>query len=106
MISGKLDLQSLPEPGYEHGQTADVFVPPQTENEKRLAAIWQDALQVGKVGLNDNFFDLGGHSLLVAKVLRQAEAVFGVSMPMQTFFDTPVLADQVVLLEFLVDSIF
>ena len=52
---------------------ADGYVPPNSRIEKQIAEIWRDVLGVKKVGLNDNFFDLGGHSLLVTRVALQIE---------------------------------
>jgi hypothetical protein len=47
------------------------FTPPTTELERRIAEVWQATLQISSVGLHDNFFDLGGHSLLLAQVFEQ-----------------------------------
>jgi acyl carrier protein len=74
-VSGKLDKQALP--GVEHTYTASHagFLAPQTELERTIAAVWQEVLGIRKVGLEDNFFDLGGHSLLMVRLrnkLRQA----------------------------------
>ncbi len=56
-------------------------MPPRTELERALAAIWCEALGVERVGVHDNFFDLGGHSLLLARVLASLRARFaGVAM--------------------------
>jgi amino acid adenylation domain-containing protein len=83
--SGKIDRRALPAPDAADrpaapGATADA-VPPRTELERALAAIWCEALGVERVGVHDNFFDLGGHSLLLARVLASLRARFaGVAM--------------------------
>ncbi|MFP5285759.1 MAG: beta-ketoacyl synthase N-terminal-like domain-containing protein, partial [Thermoanaerobaculia bacterium] len=76
--NGKVDTSSLPTPERtsEAGQTA-----PRGEIERAIAAVWQEALGVPRVGVHDNFFDLGGHSLLMAKVhARLQEFLPGLSL--------------------------
>ena len=63
--NGKIDRQGLPMPENLLSRSRGSFVSPQTDAEKIIAREWQEALQVGRVGVDDNFFDLGGHSLLV-----------------------------------------
>ncbi|MFC2108904.1 amino acid adenylation domain-containing protein, partial [Candidatus Bipolaricaulota bacterium] len=58
--SGKIDLQTLPEPDWGRVQTADRTVPPTSDTEKRLAEVWTEVLKVADVGIMDNFFELGG----------------------------------------------
>jgi amino acid adenylation domain-containing protein len=65
--NGKVDRDALPPPDLS-GQTADEYVPPQTELQRQVAVLWQELLGVERVGLDDNFFDLGGHSLLVVQL--------------------------------------
>jgi amino acid adenylation domain-containing protein len=65
--NGKVDRAALPAPGPD--RTPDeTFVAPRTGTERQIAAVWQDVLQVEQVGLNDNFFDRGGHSLLIVQL--------------------------------------
>ncbi len=69
--NGKIDRKQLPSP-QSLGQAANVnYVEPENELQKTIATIWQESLQVNRVGLNDNFFDLGGHSLLIVRVHQQ-----------------------------------
>jgi acyl carrier protein len=63
--SGKVDRRALPRP---EAPTRNLYVAPRTALEQSLARVWQEALAVERVGLDDNFFDLGGHSLLLARV--------------------------------------
>lgn len=70
--NGKLDRRSLPAPGHERPELNATFVAPQTEAEKILAGIWKRVLKVKEVGVNDNFFDLGGDSILSIQVTAQA----------------------------------
>jgi amino acid adenylation domain-containing protein len=72
---GKVDRQSLPAPESERPELRASYVAPKTRIEGTIAEIWQEVLKVEKVGVNDNFFDLGGHSLLMVQVhskLREA----------------------------------
>ncbi len=68
--NGKLDRDRLPEPEPERGAGRE-YVAPRNEIEERIAAVWSAVLNVESVGADDNFFDLGGHSLLLVKVHRQ-----------------------------------
>src|SRR6185295_11788171 len=61
-LNGKLDRNALPAP--DHLQTAGAFIAPRTDVEKLLAQIWSDVLGIERVGVHDNFFDLGGDSIL------------------------------------------
>jgi amino acid adenylation domain-containing protein len=68
--NGKIDRERLPAPSSER-QTDASFVAPRSDLEQRIAAIWRVALNVPGVGVRDNFFDLGGHSLLLITVHAQ-----------------------------------
>lgn len=65
--NGKVDRAALPEPDTAH-RTAPVFAPPDSALERTIAEVWRDVLKVDRVGIDDNFFDLGGNSLLVLGV--------------------------------------
>ncbi|HEY0734854.1 MAG TPA: amino acid adenylation domain-containing protein [Herpetosiphonaceae bacterium] len=66
--NGKIDRQALPMPDILHPELSESFVAPRSEIERTIATIWQQALNLPRVGIHDNFFDLGGHSLLLAQV--------------------------------------
>ncbi|HYC30604.1 MAG TPA: amino acid adenylation domain-containing protein, partial [Chitinophagaceae bacterium] len=66
--NGKLDRRNLPEPDMS-GQLKDKYVAPRTEEEKKIAGIWQELLEVERIGVTDNFFQLGGHSLLAIRLI-------------------------------------
>ncbi|WUL16650.1 non-ribosomal peptide synthase/polyketide synthase [Amycolatopsis sp. NBC_00355] len=82
--SGKLDRAALPEPAEE---TAD-YVAPSSPEEQLIADIWAEVLGVPRVGLGDDFFALGGHSVLAAKVRMRLQAAFGVDLSLPVLFQT------------------
>ncbi|MCB0207971.1 MAG: amino acid adenylation domain-containing protein [Anaerolineae bacterium] len=83
--SGKVDRRSLPTP-MERGQLDTAYVMPQTEAERRIAAVWQEVLHLDKVGIHDNFFDLGGHSLLIVQVYSRLQPFWGENLAMVDLF--------------------
>jgi SAM-dependent methyltransferase/acyl carrier protein len=87
--NGKLDRRGLPDPSREQSDTPEKFVPPQTETEKLVARIWQECLGVEKVGLYDNFFDIGGHSLLVVQVHDRLRKTFRTQLSIIDLFSLP-----------------
>ncbi len=66
--SGKLDRHALPDPDATRPALDNAYAAPHGEIERALAHIWQEVLGVGSVGVDDNFFDMGGHSLLLIRV--------------------------------------
>jgi amino acid adenylation domain-containing protein len=67
-VNGKVDIDALPVPSGVRPELDAAYKAPQTRMEKEIAALWQELLLVDKVGIDDNFFDLGGHSLLLTRV--------------------------------------
>ncbi|WP_143129368.1 phosphopantetheine-binding protein, partial [Pseudomonas fluorescens] len=84
--NGKLDRLSLPEP--DASQLQQHYVAPQTELEQQVAAIWADVLCLPQVGLNDNFFEVGGHSLLAIQITSRVHAELGLEVPLVEVFQT------------------
>ncbi|WP_214108308.1 non-ribosomal peptide synthetase [Acrocarpospora catenulata] len=76
----------------DDGWQERAYVAPRTPTEEALAAIWAEVLQVDKVGAEDDFFALGGHSILAARVLTRIRAVFGVDVHFDQLFAAPTLA--------------
>jgi acyl carrier protein len=87
--NGKVDRGALPAPDPSGALVTTRFVAPRTDLERTIAAIWQEVLGRDKVGINDNFFDLGGHSLLLVKVYGQLRAEAGVEIPLLKLFEYP-----------------
>jgi acyl carrier protein len=86
--SGKVDRRALPEPERGHGRQ-QTFVPPDGVLEQGLAAIWAEVLSLEAVGTTDNFFLLGGHSLLGMQLIARIRERFGVELPLRALFDEP-----------------
>ena len=89
--NGKIDYRALPTYELTLLNEAD-YVMPNTEAEKIIAGIWQKALQVEKVGIHNNFFDLGGHSLIATQVISRLQEAFGTSLPLRYIFESPTIA--------------
>jgi len=87
--NGKLDRKGLPEPDASLLQQA--YVAPETELEQQIAAIWADVLRLPQVGLNDNFFEVGGHSLLAIQITSRVQAELGLEVPLVEVFQTETL---------------
>jgi amino acid adenylation domain-containing protein len=85
--SGKLDERALPPPETQAQDAKADFVPPRNELEKQIAVIWQKVLGVEKVGVHDNFFDLGGHSILMAQVFDEVRQVVRREVAMVELFE-------------------
>ncbi|MBW3656193.1 MAG: amino acid adenylation domain-containing protein, partial [Gemmatimonadetes bacterium] len=82
--SGKIDRKALPAP--ERGCTGTAYAAPRSEVEQTLALIWAEVLGVERVGVHDDFFALGGYSLLGMQVAARVQQAFGVSLPLHTLF--------------------
>ncbi|MFD7326302.1 amino acid adenylation domain-containing protein [Streptomyces sp. NPDC059875] len=91
--NGKVDRRALPEPGAGPDARARVHVPPETDTEKALAAIWQELLGVPQVGLDDDFFHIGGHSLMVVQLVSRIRERLGREVPIAGLFQHPGLRE-------------
>lgn len=96
---GKLDRRALPAPDAERPELAEAFVAPQTQAEQSLASIWTKLLGVNRIGINDNYFELGGDSLLATQLVSQVRSVFEVEIPLVELFRHPTLAELGALIE-------
>jgi acyl carrier protein len=89
--NGKVDRKGLPAPSISVATTATA-VAPRTKTEKALAAIWTELLKVDNVGVNDSFFDLGGHSLMAFKAMSRIREALGIDLPVEALFVNPTIA--------------
>ena len=90
--SGKLDRKSFAPPSTKRPSIATEFVKPKTNEERQLAKIWCDVLQLDEVGTQDNFFELGGNSIRAVKVVAQAKQAMKINVTGAEFFDNPTIA--------------
>ncbi len=92
--NGKIDRRNLPAPDQSRPEQENPFVAPRTSVEELLARIWGEVLELEQVGIHDNFFALGGHSLLLTQIVARIQRAFLVSLPLRILFDAPTVADQ------------
>jgi amino acid adenylation domain-containing protein len=88
--NGKVDRKALPKP--EERSSAAVYVEPETDTDRTIAAVWQEVLRLERVGLHDNFFDFGGHSLLLMQVQGRLRRVLSRDIPIVELFRHPTVA--------------
>jgi amino acid adenylation domain-containing protein len=84
--SGKVDRKRLPLPSANRAHS---HLEPETETQRRVAEIWRSLLGVERIGVHDNFFDLGGNSLLATQSLSRLRSVFGPELSLSALFDDP-----------------
>lgn len=87
--NGKVDRLALPSPDLAHLQTEAAFLAPRTPAEEIVAGIWADVLGVEQIGVESNFFEVGGNSLLATQVVARLRQIFGVDVPLRDFLKTP-----------------
>ncbi|MBV9787370.1 MAG: amino acid adenylation domain-containing protein, partial [Chloroflexi bacterium] len=90
--SGKIDRKALPAVDGARPTLEESYVAPRTPVEEVLARIWAEVLGLDRVGMDDNFFDLGGHSLQANLLLSRVRDAFQVSLPLQTMFESTTVA--------------
>src|SRR5690606_18589183 len=88
--SGKLDRKALPEPVF--AADASGFRAPRTQAEQVVAGIFADVLSQDRIGIDDNFFDLGGNSLVATQVVSRISAAFDTQLGVRALFETPTVA--------------
>jgi acyl carrier protein len=89
---GKVDRQALLFPDEEAVASAEKFVAPTTPMESLLKTLWEEVLNITRIGIYDNFFVLGGHSLLAFKLISRIRYDLQVELPLRALFDNPTIA--------------
>ena len=89
-VNGKLDRKALPEPAW---QAQHEYVAPRTEAEIQLAAIWSELFGIEKISVHDNFFDLGGDSLMAARLIAKLRDITQRNIPLAAIFAASTVAD-------------
>ncbi|HEV2707212.1 MAG TPA: amino acid adenylation domain-containing protein [Pyrinomonadaceae bacterium] len=89
---GKVDQRALPAPQSSSTELTESFVAPRTSLERTLAEIWADALKQKRVGVHENFFELGGDSILIIQIVARAQQA-GINLSARQFFQYPTIAE-------------
>jgi amino acid adenylation domain-containing protein len=90
--SGKVDRRALPAPDQSRPDLAAPYVPPRTDGERRIAELWSGVMGLEQIGIEDNFFTLGGNSLQATQLVSRIGQAFGVALDLRTFFGNPTIA--------------
>lgn len=88
-IQGKLDRNALPPPPTQRQSSSPSEAPPVTATQKTLVQIWEELLEVSPIGIDDDFFDLGGHSMLAVRMVAQVQQRTGKTLPLSALFRKP-----------------
>ncbi len=91
--NGKLDRRSLPRPERVRPNLGYTYVSATNATEQQLVAVWEEVLNIRPIGIHDNFFDLGGHSLAATRVVSQVIKQFQLELPLQCLFQSPTVAE-------------
>jgi len=87
--NGKIDRKALPEPDQSTIETGVEYVAPMTDTETKLVNIWQPLLKIERIGIIDDFFELGGDSILVNQSIARIREELQVEIPLRKFFEHP-----------------
>ena len=91
--NGKVDRKALPSPDRGAADLEQVYVAPRNTAEQIIAGIWAEILGRKRIGVHDNFFDLGGHSLKATQVVSRLRKVFRSEIPLRHLFEFPTIAE-------------
>jgi amino acid adenylation domain-containing protein len=97
--NGKTDRKALPAPSSRSPQGKDNLVLPATPTEETLAQIWQELLREPRIGIQDNFFEIGGHSLLAMQLLARLRTIFRAELSLRSIFEAPTIAQMAAILD-------
>ena len=92
MPNGKIDRKALPAPELQRIERKNSFIKPKTDLEEIISQIWQDILGIDQVSIHDNFFDLGGHSLLLTKLKSQLSEQLNQEISVLELFKFPTIS--------------
>ncbi len=91
--NGKLDRKALPVPVAPHADEAEVFTAPRSLTEEALKEIWAQVLGREQISIHDSFFEIGGHSLLITRIISRVRDVFQVELALRSLFEKPTIAE-------------
>lgn len=90
---GKIDRKALPAPDQDRPELEHEFVAPRNPVEQMIADLWAKTIGIEKVGIYDNFFDLGGHSLMATQIISRLRNIYNVEIPLRKLFEAPTVAN-------------
>jgi acyl carrier protein len=90
--NGKLDRKALPAPDQTRPEFEQAYIPPSSPIEEIVAALWQEVLAIEPIGIYDNFFALGGYSLLAMQLMVRINKQFQIEVPLHLLFEEPTIA--------------
>jgi amino acid adenylation domain-containing protein len=90
--NGKVDLRQLPEPAHAVFADEAMISPPRSDWQKKILELWRGVLKLETIGVDQNFFRLGGHSLLLTQVAGRLQEEFGIAAPLHEFFEHATIA--------------
>ena len=96
--NGKVDRKALPRPDAHRPELSSPYITPRSATEQAIAEVWQEVLGIESVGVDDNFFDLGGHSLDAVRVHAMLKARFGDELSLVQLFQFPTISSLAALL--------
>jgi hypothetical protein len=89
--NGKIDRRALPAPHDRSPEFDASYIAPRTPTEEVLASIWREVLNLNQVSVHDNFFEVGGHSLLAVQLRFQIERTLEIEMPLVAIYLSPTI---------------
>lgn len=89
--NGTLDYSLLPAPNTLNGKAQETVVVPRDDLDVQLIKIWEKVFGINSIGIKDNFFDLGGHSMLAVQVFAEIEKTFNKKLPLSTLLEAPTI---------------
>ncbi|WHZ55988.1 non-ribosomal peptide synthetase [Metabacillus hrfriensis] len=92
--NGKIDRKALPVPDLDNASSSS-YVAPESELERMIAGIWEEVLNIERIGVYDNFFELGGHSLKAASIVLKINQVFETNLQISELFKQPTIKEVV-----------
>ena len=97
--NGKIDRKVLPPPEVAAPSQSKVYLKPATETEKKLAVIWSEVLKIKQIGIDEDFFEIGGHSMIAVTLMVKIEKELGVRLPLAVLFDHGTIQEMALLLD-------
>jgi non-ribosomal peptide synthetase component F len=98
LTNGKLDRKALPKPQNKRAGLKQLYIAPCSDIEGTLVRIWEEVLDVTPIGIHDNFFDLGGHSLAASRVVSRVAKTYQLEIPIRLIFQFPTVAEMAVVI--------